>query len=484
MNSRMKFVDVTLRDAHQCLWSTRMTTPMMAPILPTLDRVGYDVINILGGAVFDVCVRYLRENPWRRVQYLCERLETPIDALTRGQSLYTFELFPDDIVSLNSQVLARLGVDILTVYDALNDNRNLESSIRSGRDAGMKMNGWMTYTLSPVHTDAYYVERAHELVKMGVDFLCVKDPTGLLTPERGRTLFPALVKAVKGKGIPFQLHSHCQSALAPEVYTEAMKAGFGYAYTALEPLGNGASLPETQDIDRRARALGMATSLDPEAMAEASKYFEWLTVREKKPRGEVAKYDKALYEHQVPGGMISNLKSQLAGMHMEHRLPQILEECGQVRRDLGYPILVSPFAQYIVTQAVLNVVQGERYKTIPDEVRKYACGYYGRLAAQPSAEFLERARIKPGEMATERAADHIEPWLPRLRERLGRAASDEDLLLHAFYDDALVAAVRDPTPECEVTTTPLRELVKWLHERRDIQRARIRFAGTEISFTA
>lgn len=484
MKRRMKFVDVTLRDAHQCLWSTRMTTPMMAPILSTLDRVGYDVVNILGGAVFDVCVRYLRENPWRRVQYLCERLDTPIDALTRGQSLYTFELFPDDVVALNSQVLARLGVDILTVYDALNDNRNLESSIASGREAGMKMNGWMTYTLSPVHTDAYYVERSRELVKMGVDFLCVKDPTGLLTPERGRTLFPALVAAVKGKRIPLQLHSHCQSALAPEVYTEAMKAGFEYAYTALEPLGNGASLPETQDIDRRARKLGMATRLDARAMREASQYLEWLTVREKKPRGVVATYDKALYEHQVPGGMISNLKSQLASMHMEARLPEILEEVARVRCDLGYPILVSPFAQYIVTQAVLNVVQGERYRTIPDEVRKYACGFYGRLAAEPSALFLERARIKPSERVTERAAEHIEPWLPRLRKRLGSATSDEDLLLHAFYDDALVAPLRDPTPECEESTTPLRELVKWLHDRRDIQRARIRFAGTEISFSA
>jgi pyruvate/oxaloacetate carboxyltransferase len=480
----MKFVDVTLRDAHQCLWSTRMTTPMMAPILATLDRVGYDVINILGGAVFDVCVRYLQENPWRRVQYLCERLETPIDALTRGQSLYTFELFPDDVVELNSRVLARLGVDILTVYDALNDNRNLESSIKSGREAGMKMNGWMTYTLSPVHTDAYYVERARELVAMGVDFLCVKDPTGLLTPHRGRTLFPALVKAVKGKRIAFQLHSHCQSALAPEVYTEAMRAGFEYAYTALEPLGNGASLPETQEIHRRARALGMTTRLDEGAMRDASRYFEWLTVREKKPRGEVAKCDPALYEHQVPGGMISNLKSQLAAMHMEPRLPEILEEVARVRRDLGYPILVSPFAQYIVTQAVLNVVQGERYKTIPDEVRKYACGYYGRLAAEPSAEFLERARIKPGEMVTERAAEHIEPWLPRLREKLGSAANDENLLLHAFYDEKLVAPLRDPAPDCEESTTPLRELVKWLHERRDIRHARIRFAGTEISFSA
>ena len=478
----MRFVDVTLRDAHQCLWSTRMTSAQMSPILGTLDRIGYDVINVLGGAVFDVCVRYLQENPWRRVQMLCDRLETPVDALTRGQSLYTFELFPDDVVELNSHVLARLGVKILTCYDALNDNRNIESSVRSGKAAGMQVSGWMTYTLSPVHTDAYYAARARELVKLGVDYMCVKDPTGLLTPERGRTLFPAVVAAAKG--IPLQLHSHCQSGLAPEVYTVAMQSGFQYGYTALEPLGNGASLPTTQDILARAQALGLSTHMDYEAMAEASRYFEWITVRDGKPRGVVARYDAALYEHQVPGGMISNLRSQLQTMQLEHRMPEVLEEAARVRRDLGYPILVSPFAQFIVTQAVLNVVQGERYKTIPDEVRKYACGYYGRLAADLSPEFQERANIRPEERVTERPAEHVEPWLPKLRKKLGPGISDEDLLLHAFYDPKLLAPLRDPTPECRAATTPLYELVGWLHERRDIQRARIRFAGTEINFSA
>jgi pyruvate/oxaloacetate carboxyltransferase len=455
---------------------------MMAPILDTLDRVGYDVVNVLGGAVFDVCVRYLQENPWRRVQYLCERLATPVDALTRGQSLYTFELFPDDVVELNSHVLARLGVKVLTAYDALNDNRNIASSVRSGKAAGMKVNGWMTYTLSPVHTDAYYVARARELVKMGVDYMCVKDPTGLLTPERGRTLFPALVAAARG--VALQLHSHCQSGLAPEVYTVAMQSGFEYGYTALEPLGNGASLPTTQEIRRRALALGMRCGLDEEAMAEASRYFEWLTVREGKPRGEVARYDAALYRHQIPGGMISNLRSQLAAMGLEHRLPEIMEEAERVRHDLGYPIVVSPFAQFIVTQSVLNVVQGERYRTIPDEVRKYACGYYGRLAAEPAPEFLERAAIRPEERVTEAPAAHIEPWLPKLRARLGPGTSDEDVLLHAFYDEKVLAPLRDPVPECRPATTPLYELVRWLHDRRDIRRARIRFAGTEISFSS
>jgi oxaloacetate decarboxylase alpha subunit len=479
---RFGFVDVTLRDAHQCLWSTRMTTAMMTPILAEIDRVGYDTINILGGAVFDVCVRYLHENPYERVGLLCSRFATPCDALTRGQSLYTFELFPDDIVALNAQVLARLGIKIFTVYDALNDNRNLESSIKAGREAGMKINGWMTYTLSPVHTDAYYVARTKELLKLKVDYLCIKDPTGLLTPERGRTLFPAVVKAA-GK-IPVQLHSHCQSGLAPQVYEVAMKSGFTHGYTASEPLANGASLPATEDIAQRAQRLGFKTDVDKKAMKEVAGYFRWLCERENKPCGKVARYDAALYEHQIPGGMISNLHYQLETMKIGHRLPEILEEVPRVRRDLGYPIVVSPFAQYIVTQATINVVQGERYKTIPEEIRKYASGYYGKVAAPLSDEFLEKAKIRPADLVTERPGEHIEPWIPRLRSELGAAASDEDLLLAAFYDRKLLEPLKKPAPEYSFRTSPLRELVSWLGTRRDIKYAHIRFAGTEMTFSA
>ncbi len=479
---RFDFVDVTLRDAHQCLWSTRMTTAMMTPILGAIDRVGYSYINILGGAVFDVCVRYLHEDPWERVKLLCSRFATPCDALTRGQSLYTFELFPDDIVALNTQVLAKHGVKVLTVYDALNDNRNVESSVTAGHAAGMKVNGWMTYTLSPVHTDTYYVARTKELVKLNVDFLCIKDPTGLLTPERGKTLFPAVVTAA-GK-IPVQLHSHCQSGLAPKVYEVAMQSGFTHGYTASEPLANGASLPATEDIAERARKLRFKTSLDKKALQEVAEYFRWLCVREDKPCGKVAAYDPALYEHQIPGGMVSNLRYQLETMKLEHRMPEILEEVARVRRDLGYPIVVSPFAQYVVTQATLNVVQGERYKTIPDEIRKYAAGYYGRLAAKPSDEFLEKLNLKSSEIVTERPGEHIKPLIPRLRAELGAEASDEDLLLAAFYDRALLEPLKKPTPAYRYSTTPLHELVSWLGTRRDIEYAHIRFAGTEMTFSA
>ena len=478
---RFDFIDVTLRDAHQCLWSTRMTTAMMTPILGAIDRAGYAYINILGGAVFDVCVRYLQENPWERIGLLCEHLATPCDALTRAQSLYTFELFPDDIVALNSQALARRGIKVLTVYDALNDNRNIESSVRSGHEAGMKVNAMMTYTVSPVHTDAYYVERTRELVALAADFISIKDPTGLLMPERGRTLFPAVVQAAGT--VPVQLHSHCQSGLAPEVYEIAIKSGFRFGYTATEPLANGASLPATEDVLARARRLGFATSMNDDALAEVASYFHWVSEREGKPRGEVATYCSDLYEHQIPGGMISNLRSQLDTMKLGHRLPDILEEVARVRRDLGYPILVSPFAQYIVTQATINVVQGERYKTIPDEVRKYARGYYGRLAAKPSDEFLERADIDPSEYVTEAPAAHLQPAIPRLRAKLGSAASDEDLLLAAFYDPKLIEPLRNPASECCFRTTPLTELVGFLAARADIAYARVRFAGTDMTIS-
>ncbi len=482
MDDAFRFIDVTLRDAHQCLWSTRMTNAQMAPILPALDRAGYAFVNIMGGAVFDVAVRFLKENPWHRIAMLCERLATPCDALTRGHSLYTFELFPDDVVELNSRVLARLGVRVLTVYDALNDNRNIEGSVRSAREAGMQVNTMMTYTLSPVHTDAYFVERARELVALGSDFISVKDPTGLLTPERARTLFPALVAATGA--VPMQLHSHCQSGLAPEVYQVAIESGFRYGYTASEPLANGASLPATEDVEARAPARGRPTGLDRAARAEVAGGFAWLCERDGKPRGRVATLDPSLYEHQVPGGMISNLRSQLETMRMGHRLPEILEEAARVRRDLGYPILVSPFAQYIITQAVLNVVQGERYRTIPDEVRKYAAGGYGRLAARPSDEFLDRANLREAERVDERPGALLAPGLPAARARAGAGASDEDVLLCAFYDDAMVAPLRGPRPAVLERTTPLLELVRWLDRQRDVRHARVRFAGTEITLSA
>ena len=478
-----ELIDVTLRDAHQCLWSTRMTTSQMYPALQDIDWAGYGFINILGGAVFDVMVRFLREDPWRRMKFLSSELSTPTDALTRGQSIYTFELFPDDVVTLNVELLAESGVKVLTVYDALNDNRNIESSVKAGKKNGMLVNAMLTYALSPVHDDNYFIARTKELVKMSVDFISVKDPTGLLTPERAAKLFPAIVAVAAG--IPIKLHSHCQSGLAPLVYEEAIKAGFAYGYVATDCLANGASLPSIIDILGSASRLGRAPKMNMSALQSVDEYFDWLCTRDNFPRGEKAHYDPALYEHQIPGGMISNLRAQLAVMGIAHKEAEILEETARVRADLGYPILVSPFAQYIVTQAVLNVMQGERYKTIPDEVKLYLKGHYGKIAGIPSSEVISRANVvyddshRPGEL--------IKPALPELRKNWGRSISREQLSLHAFYPENLALGLKDGSQEAikqGAVLQPFSELLKYLVMKKEYKKIRTRLGGIELSFTS
>jgi len=478
-----QMIDVTLRDAHQCLWSTRMTTPHMYPALADIDRAGFGYINILGGAVFDVMVRFLREDPWKRMAFLSQQLSTPTDALTRGQSIYTFELFPDDIVALNVELLAQSGVRVLTVYDALNDNRNIESSIKAGKQHDMLINAMLTYALSPVHDDAYFVARTHELVKMGADFISVKDPTGLLTPERAALLFPAIVTAAAG--IPLKLHSHCQSGLAPLVYEEAIKAGFAYGYVATDCLANGASLPSVMEVYASAQRLGRAPTMNKVALQKIDEYFAWICARDNFARGTKASYDPALYEHQIPGGMISNLRAQLATMGISHREAEILEETARVREDLGYPILVSPFAQYIVTQAVLNVMQGERYKTIPDEVKLYLKGHYGKLAGTPSAAVMSRANVTYD--ASRRPGELIKPALPTLRKKWGRSISNEQLSLHAFYPDHLALGLRDGAQEAlqqGPDLQPFTELVKYLVMKKEYRKIRTKLGDVELSFTS
>jgi pyruvate/oxaloacetate carboxyltransferase len=460
-----------------------MTTAQMYPAVQDTDQAGYAFINILGGAVFDVMVRFLREDPWKRMAFLSNQFATPTDALTRGQSIYTFELFPDDVVALNIELLAESGVRVLTVYDALNDNRNILSSVQIGKKNGMLVNAMLTYALSPVHDDDYFVARTKELVEMNVDYISVKDPTGLLTPERAKTLFPAIVKAAKG--IPLKLHSHCQSGLAPQVYEEAIKAGFAYGYVATNCMANGASLPSVIDVLDSAHKLGRAPNMNRAALQQVDDYFDWVCTRDGLPRGVKANYDPALYEHQIPGGMISNLRAQLQTLGISHREQEILEETAQVRKDLGYPILVSPFAQYIVTQAVLNVVQGERYKTIPDEVKLYLKGHYGKLAGTPSAEVMNRANVqydpsrRPGEL--------IEPALPGLRKKWGRSVSREQLSLHAFYPENLALGLKDGASEAlkqGPVLQPFTELVKYLVMKKEYKRIRTKLGGVELSFSS
>ena len=463
-------IDVTLRDAHQCLWATRMTTAMMAELAPRLDRAGFEAIDLAGGAVFDVCVRYLRENPWERMRILSEWVtQTPLIVMTRSQSLFTFEFFADDIVALTSERIFANGIRYHTPYDALNDMRNMIVPVKAAKQVGLYTAGGVVFTVSPVHTDDYYERKTRELIALGVDAIYLKDASGLLTPERAATLIPVL-KAACGT-LPLQLHSHCLTGLSPYVATKAIELGVNVVHTATSTLANGASHPATEQFVGNARKQGFDVPVDLAVVEDVAERLRYIAQREGKPLGEIVEYDAFHYEHQMPGGMISNIRSQLAPLGLVHRLPDVLEEAARVRCELGYPIIVSPFAQFVMTQAVLNVMSRERYATVPDEVRKYVLGYYGEVAGPIDPDVMDR--ITRGEApTTERPGDRLEPGIPKLRAERGPFTNDDDLLLAAFYPETELKALRDAGPiktDYPLSATPIATLLKEIALRPDIR---------------
>lgn len=467
MTRTIELIDVTLRDAHQCLWATRMTTGMMRPLAAHLDDAGFEAIDLVGGAVFDVAVRFLREDPWERMRILNQWVKkTPLIVHHRGQSLFTFKYFPDDVVALTAERMAANGIRYHTTYDALNDVRNLEVPIRAARAAGIYTVAGFVYTDSPVHTDAYYVEKIKQMVALGADAIFLKDPSGLLTPERAMTLVPA-AKAACGE-LPLQIHTHCLSGLAPYVLLRCAEYGADVLHTATSTLANGASHPSTEAVVRNLGYCGFNSRIavsEVEAVADKLRYIAW---KEGKPVGSINEYDAFHYRHQVPGGMISNLKSQLADMGMSDRLEEILQEAAQVREDLGYPILVSPFAQFIATQAFLNVTGKERYGIVADEIRQYLLGYFGEVAGPVDPNLFDRI-TRGKEPVKGRTGDYLPPQVDEWRKKKGPFKSDDDLLLSIFYDEANYTALKAAGPidaNYVMGTTPLAELAKGIAERR------------------
>ena len=368
---------------------------------------------------------------------------TPLIVHHRGQSLFTFELFADDVVARTAERIAANGIRYHTTYDALNDIRNLEVAIRAAKGVGLHVVGGLVYTYSPVHTDDYYRDKARALVRLGVDGVFIKDPSGLLRPERVVTLVPTLKEELGS--LPLQLHTHCLSGLAPYVALLAIEHGVDTVHTATSTLANAASHPPTEQFVLNARRRGFAIDVDLDPVGRVADRLTEIAKREGKPVGAPLEYDEFHFHHQVPGGMVSNLKSQIAPLGIEDRLDEVLEEAGHVRRDLGYPIVVSPFAQYVVTQAVLNVVGKERYETVPDEVRKYVLGYYGEIAGPIDPDLYDRI-ARGAEPVTERPGALVPPALERIARERGPFASDDDLLLAAYYGDGEYAALKEAGP--------------------------------------
>ncbi|MBI2526045.1 MAG: pyruvate carboxylase subunit B [Candidatus Rokubacteria bacterium] len=479
----LRVVDVTLRDAHQCLWATRMPTAMMLPIVERMDRIGFKAIDLMGAVTFDVCVRYLRENPWERIRLVRERVrETPLNGWVRSKSLISFNVVADDVIELWIRCQAASGLRRMTLFDALFDLDNLDAAIRISRALGLYTVGALVFSLSPVHTDALFAATARGLVARGVDAVLLKDSAGLLTPERARTLVPAMLGALGST--PLEIHSHCTTGLAPLVYHEAMRLGVEAVHTAISPLAHATSLPPTERMVDYARRLGRPAALDGEGLQAMAAHFRAEAEAAGKPLGRPVEYDPFHYRHQVPGGMMTNLTAQLAEAGLAHRLAEVLEEIARVREELGYLNMVTPTSQLVGTQAVINVVQGERYRTIPVEVVKYALGHYGRPLAPIDSSVMDRI------LATPAAREHarVEPPAPmveRVRARFGGRLTDEEVLLRIMFPEEHVEAMLAAPPRAgrrPSVATPLVDLVRALvTERRFVS---VRLETPEVRVTA
>jgi oxaloacetate decarboxylase alpha subunit len=465
-------IDTTLRDGQQSLWATRMTTAMMLPVLPALDRVGYDAVECMGTAVMDSCVRYLKENPWERLLILRQQIKrTPIQMISICIGFSVGKaLMPDDILDLFFRRCANGGIDRFFLMDGLNDIRNFEVPIRAAHAAGAKVLGGVVYSISPVHTDAHFVEKTRELVELGADILVLKDPNGILTPERVRTLVPAMKAASAGR--LFYCHSHCVTGLGPATNLEAVEYGAEGIWTSTRTLANGSSLPATDSMVRHLKRAGRKLELNETAIQEIEDHFCAVAERHNKPVGAPAEYDPSFYEHQMPGGMISNFRAQLAQLGLENRLEEVFKEIPSVRADLGWALMVTPFSQVIGTQAALNVLYG-RYKVTLNEVDQLVLGRYGSTPAPVNPELLDIVSQRTDrEPITVRPGFTLEPVLDRFRRENGPFASDEEMLLEYLFMPEHISALRAAGPmrlEDVSSAATVVDLVREVAKRKSIK---------------
>lgn len=477
---KIGIIDTTLRDAPQCLWATRMTTAMMLPVAKKMDAIGFDQIDLVGTIQFDVCVRYLKEDPWLRVRLLREHVKnTPLRALMRSKNLLSFDILPDDINELWAERLVANGFRVVGVFDGLNDIDNMLVGIRKAKSLGCRTFGALAFSLSPVHTDELYVRTAKDLAARGkVDAIMLKDSSGLLTPDRIRTLVPALKRAIGA--VSLEIHSHCLTALAPLVYLEAVKLGADQLHASIAPLANGPAQPASQTVVRNLRAQGYRIDYEQKLADQVGEHFRRVAEQEDLPLGVPVEYDAFHYEHQMPGGMLSNFKAQLVQAGLAHKFDELLEECGRVRRELGWPIMITPFSQYVGTQAVLNIVRGERYAVVPDEVKKYALGYYGKLLAPVDPDVLDRI-IENGSKQISLKAAPPPPAVGALRKQYPSASDDERLLRFQFpgsqVDNMLAAS---PMRTAYKFNPPVVKLMEALAKRPRPGRVYIEKGNTRI----
>ena len=434
-NKPLQITDTILRDAHQSQAATRMTIEDMLPALEQLDDIGYYSLECWGGATFDSCMRFLDEDPWERLRIIRKHVKkTKLQMLFRGQNILGYKHYADDVVDLFCAKSIENGIDIIRIFDALNDVRNLEQAISSTKKYGGQAEAALSYTTSPIHNEEYFVELARELEQMGADAVCIKDMANLLLPMDAYSLVKALKENVS---VPIHLHTHNTTGTGDMVNLMAAYAGVDIVDTALSPLANGTSQPATESLAATLKGTVRDPGLDLNKLSDVAAHFRNVAARLESAgiiNSKVLRVDTNTLRYQVPGGMLSNLINQLKEARKEDKYYEVLAEIPRVRKDFGYPPLVTPTSQIVGTQAVMNVIMGQRYKTFPRESRAVLKGEYGKLPGEVNPAVLASAGIKPEEVITCRPADLLQPELPKYREEFkGLAKSDEDVLSLALF---------------------------------------------------
>ena len=430
----VKITETVLRDAHQSLIATRMPTSMMLPIIDKMDKVGYNAVECWGGATFDACLRFLKEDPWERLRKLRDGFKnTKLQMLFRGQNILGYSQYPDDVVEYFVQKSIANGIDIIRIFDCVNDLRNLETAVKAANKEGGHAQIALSYTLGDAYTLDYWKDTARRIEEMGANSICIKDMSGLLIPYKAAEL----VKALKeGSNLPIQLHTHYTSGVASMTYLKAVEAGVDVIDTAMSPFALGTSQPATEVMVETFKDTPYDTGLDINLLAEIAEYFR--PYREEcldsgLMSTKVLGVNIKTLQYQVPGGMLSNLVSQLKDAKQEEKLQEVLEEVPKVRKDFGEPPLVTPSSQIVGTQAVLNVLMGERYKMITKESKDFLAGKYGQTI-KPFNKEVQKKAIGNEKPITHRPADDIKPQLPQMEKECAQyKQQDEDVLSYALF---------------------------------------------------
>lgn len=431
---KIQFTETVLRDGQQSLIATRMPTSDMLPILKTMDQAGYHALEMWGGATFDACLRFLNEDPWERLRAIRKEVKkTKLQMLLRGQNLLGYKNYADDVVADFVTKSVENGIDILRLFDALNDVRNLETAIRATKAAGGHCQTAISYTTSQIHTVDYFVDLANKMADLGADSICIKDMAGVLTPQTGYELVSRIKDAVD---LPLEVHTHATSGIAEMTYLKVAEAGADIIDTAISSFAGGTSQPATESVAIALEDCGFATGLDLQKVAEIAEHFNPVRDRFREEgllNPKVKDIEPKTLIYQVPGGMLSNLLSQLTEQGLQDKYEEVLAEVPKVRADLGYPPLVTPLSQMVGTQALMNVISGERYKLVPSEIKDYVKGLYGQSPA-PISEEIKETIIGDAEVITVRPADLLAPQLPAFKEEIAEyAKSEEDVLMYALF---------------------------------------------------